>query len=142
MPKHCKTIELPYSAQQIFDVVADVESYPLFLPWCLDLRITKREQDAILADLTVGYKFIRDSFSSRVCLNPAKSIEIEYLNGPMKNLENRWSFKDIDGGCEVDFFIDFEFKSAVFEKIAGAFLEKGILRMTDAFKDRAKQLYG
>lgn len=143
MPKHSEKIALPYSSAQMFDLVADVEKYPQFLPWCLNARITRRDGNFFWADLTVGYKFVRERFSSRVELQENKIITVKYLNGPMQNLSNRWSFEENDkGGCDVDFFIDFEFKNPIFKRIAGAFFEKAISRMSAAFRARAKVLYG
>lgn len=143
MPKHSETKTLPYTSQQLFDMVSDIEKYPEFLPWCVACRIKDKRNNIITADLIVGYKVIRERFTSKVTLNEPNDILVEYLDGPMKYLHNRWQFRDLGNGqCEVDFFVDFEFKNPLLQSLMGVFFDEIIRRMTRAFEDRAKELYG
>ena len=114
MPTHAEKRNLPYTPEQLFALVAQVEKYPEFLPWCLASRITRREEKAFYADLVIGYKMVREGFSSKVTLSTPDHIHIEYLKGPMKYLSNHWRFIcEPDGSCTIDFFVDFEFKNVV-----------------------------
>ena len=120
MPRHSETRVLPYTAAQMYDLVADVASYPQFLPWCSAARIRSRtpegEVEVMLADLVISFKVFREKFGSRVTLKPVEnSIDTEYLDGPFKYLKSTWDFKDVEGGCEVAFFVDFEFKNAILQ---------------------------
>jgi coenzyme Q-binding protein COQ10 len=143
MPTHAEKRKLPYSAQQLFDLVADVNAYPQFLPWCIASRINKREDNVFYADLVIGYKMIREQFGSRVLLEEPHHIHVEYLEGPMKHLSNHWRFIDEDdGGCTIDFHVDFEFKNAVLQNLIGVFFEKAVTKMVSAFEKRAEDLYG
>ncbi len=147
MPTHSETRTLPYSAQQMYDLVADVASYPKFLPWCAAARIRsvtpEDTQRVMLADLVISFKVFRERFGSRVVLkDSARSIDTEYLDGPFKFLKSTWDFKDIDGGCEVAFFVDFEFKNAILQKVIGVVFNEAMHRIVRAFEDRAKDLYG
>ena len=142
MPTHIEQREMPYSAEQMFDLVAGVERYPEFLPWCLASRITKREGDVFYADLIIGYKMVREKFTSKVTLTRPGLVHVEYLSGPMKYLSNHWRFIDGPGGsCTVDFHLDFEFKNPVFQKLMGMFFNEAVKRMVQAFEDRARDLY-
>ncbi len=142
MPTHAQKRVVPYTPDQMFGLVADVEAYPRFLPWCLAATITRHEGDAFYADLTIGYKFIRERFSSRVSLDKPHHIHVEYLGGPMRHLSNHWNFTAMaSGGCEIDFYIDFAFKNRMFQAIAGVFFTEGLRRMVHAFETRAKELY-
>ncbi len=142
MPTHAEKRKLPYAPKQLFDLVADVERYPEFLPWCLSCKITRREGDVIYADLVIGYKMVRERFGSRVTLNSPDSIQVEYLTGPMKYLSNQWKFiPEKDGGCTIDFYVDFEFKNFVLQKLMGLFFNEAVRRMVAAFEGRAKALY-
>lgn len=143
MPTHAETRILPYTQEQLFDLVAAVDKYPEFLPWCLASRITKREGDVFYADLIIGYKMVREKFGSRVTTKRPDHIHVEYLSGPMKHLSNHWKFKRLkDGSCEIDFYVDFEFKNPVFQKLMGLFFNEAVRRMVSAFEDRANALYG
>ncbi|MEP3632757.1 MAG: type II toxin-antitoxin system RatA family toxin [Shimia thalassica] len=147
MPTHSETRTLPYSSQQMYDLVADVASYPKFLPWCAAARIRsvtpEDAQRVMLADLVISFKVFRERFGSRVVLkDSARSIDTEYLDGPFKFLKSTWDFKDIDGGCEVAFFVDFEFKNAILQKVIGVVFNEAMHRIVRAFEDRAKDLYG
>jgi coenzyme Q-binding protein COQ10 len=142
VPTHAEKRKLPYAPKQLFDLVADVERYPEFLPWCLSCKITRREGDVIYADLVIGYKMVRERFGSRVTLNSPDSIQVEYLTGPMKYLSNQWKFiPEKDGGCTIDFYVDFEFKNFVLQKLMGLFFNEAVRRMVAAFEGRAKALY-
>lgn len=147
MPKFETTRRVAYSAQQMFDIVADVERYPEFLPLCEGLRVESRRElgDAteIVATMTVGYKAIRESFRTRVTLRPSEpSILVEYLDGPFRRLENRWTFRASGQASEVHFFIDYEFRSPMLGLLMGAMFDKAFRRFTAAFEDRARQIYG
>ncbi len=143
MTTHAETRIVPYSPQQMFDLVADVDRYPEFLPWCIGARITKRDGNVMLGDLIIGYKLIRERFSSEVTLDPPHRIQVKYLHGPLSYLSNHWTFTPTeDGGCRVDFFIDFEFRTAILQKLMSLFFHEAVRRMVGAFEARARDLYG
>jgi coenzyme Q-binding protein COQ10 len=148
MPTHAEKRHMPYTAKQMYDLVADIGSYPQFLPWCSAARERRRTQDGpcevIDADLVISFKVFRERFGSRVTLHPEESrIDVEYLDGPFKFLINHWKFIPTDdGGCDVDFFVDFEFKSAILQKIIGVVFTQAMQRIVAAFESRAKALYG
>lgn len=143
MPTHAEQRAMPYSCEQMFDLVAGVDRYPEFLPWCLASRITKREGDVFYADLIIGYKMIREKFGSRVTALRPDHVHVEYLSGPMKHLSNHWRFlPQPDGTCIIDFYVDFEFKNPVLQKLIAVFFEEAVKRMVGAFETRARQLYG
>lgn len=143
MPVHQETRFLPYTPEQVYSLVADIERYPEFLPWCVACRIKKRESATVLiADLAVGFKMVREQFTSRVTLDPPKAITVEYLNGPFEHLRNTWGFRPAPGGTEVDFFLSFEFRSRLLQTIIGALFEEAVHRMVGAFEARAARLYG
>lgn len=137
-----------HSADDMFALVARVEEYPLFLPLCEALTVKRREQtetsEVLIATMTVGYKLIRESFTTRVELDrPARSILVEYLDGPFSHLENRWTFKPLgDGVCEVDFYIAYSFGSRLFERLVGGLFDKAVQKYTHAFEARADAVYG
>ena len=144
MPIHAEQRLLPYRPDQLFDLVADIERYPDFLPWCLGARVTRREGNVINADLIIGFRMIRERFKSRVTLDrPASRIDVAYLDGPFKYLNNHWIFEPAPGGqTRLDFFVDFEFRSALLSKLIGVLFNEAVRRMVAAFEARAKQLYG
>ena len=147
MPAHQETRVLPYSAQQMYDLVADVASYPEFLPWTAAARIRsvedKGDYSEMLADLVVSFKVFRERFGSQVLLWPEqKKIDTSYLDGPFKHLESTWQFMDVDGGCEVNFEVDFEFKNRIQQGAAGMFFNEAMHRIVRAFEERAKELHG
>ncbi len=143
MPTHAEKRHLPYTPEQLFDLVAGVEKYPEFLPWCISSKITKREGNVIYADLVIGYKMIREKFGSKVTLARPDAIHVEYLSGPMKYLSNHWRFiRESDGTCSIDFHVDFEFKNAIFRSLMGIFFNEIVRRMVAAFETRAQALYG
>ena len=146
MPTHTEKRIMPYTAKQMYDLVADVETYPDFLPWCAATRIRKvtkgSHKTIIEADLIIAFKVFRERFGSRVTLKDEKfSIDVEYLDGPFKYLNNHWIFRDVDGGCEADFFVDFEFKSRVLQALIGVVFNEAMQRIVKAFEMRADDLY-
>lgn len=147
MPTHSETRTLPYSAQQMYDLVADVARYPQFLPWCAAARIRQIVPDGdarrMEADLVISFKVFREKFGSRVMLYDAdRKIETEYLDGPFRYMKSNWAFRDVEGGCEVDFFVDFEFRNAVLQGIIGVVFNEAMQRIVRAFERRADALYG
>jgi coenzyme Q-binding protein COQ10 len=143
MPHHHERRNLPYSAAQMYDLVADVARYPEFLPWVTAIRVRKDSETEMLADMIVGFKSLRETFSSRVVKTPKTQICVDYLDGPMKHLHNVWQFEDaIGGGSVVDFTVDFSFRNRVFEALAGQFFDSALRKMTSAFIERADALYG
>lgn len=152
MPKTHDTRDLPYSARQMYDLVADVESYPQFLPWNSAARIRSRETrddgaEEITADLVISFKVFRERFGSRVVLWPENQdgllkIDTEYLDGPFKYMRSGWTFQDRpEGGCHVEFFVDFEFKNAILQRLIGVVFNEAMSRIVRAFEDRARKLY-
>lgn len=126
----------------MYDLVADVARYGEFLPWVSGVRVTSNSETEMVADLLVGFKAIKEKFTSRVKKDRPNAIRVDYLDGPMKYLHNEWTFRDLpEGGCAVGFMVDFQFKSRVFEAIAGQFFDRALTKMTDAFEARAEALY-
>lgn len=143
MPKHTETRNLPYTPEQMFDMVADVRRYPEFLPWTAAVRIRSDSPTETIADLAVGFKAIKETFTSRVKKDRPQSIEIDYIEGPLKYLHNEWSFEPAEnGGTNVQFSVDFAFRSRIFEALAGQMFDRALRRMTGAFEARAAALYG
>lgn len=147
MPTHAEKRRMPYSAEQMFALIADIEKYPEFLPWCAGCRIRGRRADevgeVVDADLIISFKVFRERFGSRVTIKPdSRQIDVEYLDGPFKYLNNNWTFHPIsESECEVDFFVDFEFKSRTLQAIIGVVFGEAMRRIVRAFEDRAKVLY-
>ena len=141
MPKHRERRFLPHTPDQLYDLVSDIEDYPNFLPWCVGLRVINRDDCVIRADMVVGFKLLREKFTSKVNLTPKKRIDVQYLNGPFRYLENRWLFIEKDGGCEIDFFIDFEFRSLLLRKVMEPLFHEAVRRMVSAFESRATQKF-
>ena len=142
MPKHIETRHLPYSAEQMFDLVADVKRYTEFLPWVSAMRVRQDTPTETLADMIVGFKGLRETFTSRVRKARPDTITVDYLDGPLKFLRNEWRFRPEPGGCAVEFTVDFAFKNRVFEMLAGQVFQAALRRMTGAFETRAAALYG
>jgi coenzyme Q-binding protein COQ10 len=143
MPHHHERRSLPHSAAQMYDLVADVKRYPEFLPWVSAIRVRQDSKTEMLADMVVGFKSLRETFSSRVVKTPHSTIIVDYLDGPMKHLHNQWRFEDVTGGGSVvDFTVDFSFRNRVFEALAGQFFDAALRKMTGAFIERADSLYG
>lgn len=147
MTTHAETRFLPYSAQQMYDLVADVASYPQFLPWTAAARIRSVTplgdgRDEMLADLVISFKVFREKFGSRVILDPARHhVGTEYLDGPFRHMRSTWDFSDRPGGCEVRFFVDFEFRNAILQGVIGLVFNEAMLRVVRAFEARAAVLY-
>lgn len=142
MPRHSETRHLPYAAEQMFDLVADVKRYPEFLPWVSAMRVRHDTSVETTADMIVGFKGLRETFSSRVRKSRPDSITVDYIDGPLKFLRNEWRFRAEPGGCTVEFTVDFAFKNRVFELLAGQVFQAALRRMTGAFETRAAALYG
>jgi coenzyme Q-binding protein COQ10 len=143
MPGIHEVRRLPYSAEQMFDLVADVGRYAEFLPWVVAVRVRENSDTEMVADMLVGFKQLREKFTSRVIKRRPNHIEVHYLDGPMRDLDNRWRFRPLDsGGCEVDFCVDFTFKNRIFEALAGQYFDRAFRRMVAAFEARADALYG
>lgn len=142
MPTHAERKVLPYTPEQMYALVADVERYPEFLPWCLAARIRRREGNVMWADLVIGFKMVRERFTSRVELDESKCrIDVQYTDGPFQYLNNHWIFERHPDGCLIDFYVDFEFRSKMLQKIMGLLFNEAVRRMVQAFETRAHQLY-
>jgi coenzyme Q-binding protein COQ10 len=148
VPQFSTKRRVRHAAAEMFDLVADVERYPEFVPLCRDLKVKVRTQgegtEIVVADMTVAYKLIRETFTSRVTLDrPKLQILVEYLSGPFSHLQNRWVFQQVDEkSCDVEFFIAYEFKSRVLAALMGAMFDTAFRRFADAFEKRADVVYG
>jgi coenzyme Q-binding protein COQ10 len=144
MITHAEQRLLGYRPEQMFDLVADVERYPEFLPWCIGARIRERRERLMVADLIIGFKMIRERFTSRVDLDREHlTIQVAYADGPFKYMTNRWRFEPAgEGGCRIDFYVQFEFRSAMLQRLIGVLFHEAVRRMVGAFEGRARQLYG
>lgn len=150
MPTHAEKRTVPYTAEEMYALIADVGRYPEFLPWCAAARVrgtrplTDGSGEVMDADLIVSFKVYREKFGSRVTLKPAaRTIDVEYLDGPFRYLKNHWRFIDAGAGrCEIDFFVDFEFRSAILQKLIGLVFTEAMHRIVRAFEKRAEALYG
>ncbi len=147
MPHHHETRKVPHTADQMFALVADVARYPEFLPWNSAARIRSRSPiaggEVMEADLVISFKLFREKFGSRVVLWPAdRRIETEYLDGPLKHLKSVWLFRDLpEGGCEVDFTVDFEFRNPILARVIGLVFNEAMTRIVRAFETRAAVVY-
>ncbi|MCB2136102.1 MAG: type II toxin-antitoxin system RatA family toxin [Rhodobacteraceae bacterium] len=149
MPTHSETRALPWTAEEMFALVADVGRYPEFLPWTAAARIRSRRpagagKEVMEADLVISFKVFRERFGSRVVLDPAAGrIDTEYLDGPFRYMRSNWTFRDRPGGgCDVGFFVDFEFRNAILQKLIGVVFDEAMRRVVRAFETRAEALYG
>jgi coenzyme Q-binding protein COQ10 len=143
MTAYREKVTVPYTPQQMYELVAGVERYPDFLPWCIGARILKRDMNVIYADLVIGWKVLRERFSSKVVLTPHSAVQFDYTNGPLKYLHGDWRFSPTpEGGCLVEFQVDFEFKSRTLALVMGGVFSELVYRMVGAFESRAHQLYG
>ncbi|MEO1207444.1 MAG: type II toxin-antitoxin system RatA family toxin [Pseudomonadota bacterium] len=147
MPTYTTRRKMRFSPEQMYDLVADVDAYPQFLPLCESLNVTSRSKEAdrtvLVATMGVGYKAIRERFTTRVTLfEDENKILVEYLDGPFRHLENRWRFLPAQGGCEVDFYISYEFRSRMLGLLMGAMFDKAFRKFADAFEARAGVIYG
>jgi coenzyme Q-binding protein COQ10 len=142
MPTHAEQRVLPYTPEQLFALVADIERYPEFLPWCIGARIKERQPNLVVADLIIGFKVFRERFTSRVALDPPGKIDVTYAEGPFRYLDNHWTFERAPEGCRIGFFVDFEFKSRLMQKVIEVLFSEAVRRMVGAFEKRAYDLYG
>ena len=148
MPLYRTTRRVRHSAGDMFDLVADVENYPNFVPLCTALKVRRRTPgpegtEILVADMEVGYKAIRERFTSRVTLDRARlRILVEYVDGPFSRLENRWVFKEAEGGCDVEFYISYEFRSRALGLLMGAMFDQAFRKFAAAFEARADEVYG
>ena len=146
MTRHTEQRLLPYSAAQIYDLVADVARYPEFLPWTAAARIRSRARfdggEVLEADLVISFKLFRERFGSRVTLWPESRIDTEYLDGPFKHLKSHWTFAEDAKGCRVDFQVDFEFRNVILQGIIGVVFNEAMRQVVRAFERRAAELYG
>jgi coenzyme Q-binding protein COQ10 len=142
MPRHSETRFLPYTPDQLFELVADVASYDEFLPWVSAVRVRSNSETEMVADLIVGFNAFKERFTSRVTKERPNNICVDYIEGPLKYLKNEWRFDPAQGGTNVYFSVDFAFKSRIFESLAGQMFDRALRRMTGAFEKRAEQLYG
>ncbi len=146
MPKHSEIRTMPYTASQMYALVADVERYPDFLPWCAAARIRsvtpEGDSEVMAADLVISFKVFRERFGSTVTLWPKQNkIDTKYLDGPFKYLQSTWAFSDTKGGCAVDFAVDFEFRNVILQKVIGVVFNQAMQRIVRAFEQRAADLY-
>ena len=143
MPRHSESRNLPYSPEQMFDLVADVKRYQEFLPWVAATRVRSDSETLMVADLVVGFRALKETFTSRVTKQRPHGLTVDYIEGPLKYLHNSWKFaSDGKGGTDIDFCVDFAFKSRIFEALAGQMFDRALRRMIGAFESRAHQLYG
>ncbi|WP_379546743.1 type II toxin-antitoxin system RatA family toxin [Qipengyuania sp. DSG2-2] len=143
MPGIRETRDLPYSCEQMFDLVADVGRYREFLPWVIATRVRSENETEMVADMVVGFKAIRESFTSRVEKDRPNFLRVHYVDGPLRDLDNTWGFEPLPaGGCRIDFCVEFTFKNRVFERLAGQYFDRAFRRMVEAFETRANALYG
>ena len=143
MPGSRETRRLPYSCEQMFDLVADVGRYGEFLPWVVATRVRSDTEQEMTADMLVGFKAIREKFTSRVTKDRPNRIDVHYMDGPLRDLDNSWVFRPTeDGGCEIDFCVQFTFRNSVFEALAGQYFDRAFRKMVEAFEKRADELYG
>jgi coenzyme Q-binding protein COQ10 len=143
MPKHHETRQLPYTPEQMYDLVADVARYGEFLPWVTAIRVRSDSETQMVADMIVGFKGLRETFTSRVEKTRPQEIHVDYLEGPLKYLHNDWRFRpNGESGCLVDFAVDFAFRNRVFEMLAGQVFDRALRKMIGAFETRAAELYG
>jgi coenzyme Q-binding protein COQ10 len=142
MPTFANRVEVPYRPDQLFDLVADINKYPEFLPWCGAARVRTRSEAELLADLTIRFGPFRESFTSRVSLEHPHRIRARYENGPFQYLNNQWVFSPRPAGAQVDFWVDFEFRNRILQAAIGAVFSEAVKRMVSAFIKRARDVYG
>ncbi|MEE8663412.1 MAG: type II toxin-antitoxin system RatA family toxin [Acetobacter sp.] len=142
MPTHAERKLLGYTPEQIFDLVAKVEDYPKFLPWCVGVRVISRTENELVADMSIGFGPFRETFTSRVSLNHPEEVRVRYEKGPFRYLNNVWKFSSRPNGCLVDFFVDFEFKSRILQAAIGVVFNEAVRLMVAAFVRRAREVYG
>ena len=142
MQTHAEKKHLPHTREQMFQLVSDIENYSEFLPWCISTRIRSREVNELLADMVIGYKVFRAGFTSRVILTEPERIDVTYSRGPFKYLTNHWIFlPEADGTCTVDFYVEFEFRSNLMQKMIGLVFNEAVKKMVHSFEERAYFVY-
>jgi len=142
MPSHAEKKVLPYTPEQMFDMVVDVAAYPEFLPWCIATRVRQSSDTELVADMIIGFKMFREQFTTRDTLVRPNAIHVEYEDGPFKYLKNHWLFQSEGEHCLVDFSVEFEFRSHLLEMAIGKVFTEAVHRMVGAFEKRADALYG
>lgn len=142
MPTHAEKRILRQSPEQIFQIVADVHRYPEFLPWCAAARVLSRDEAQLVADLTIGFKMFRETFRSEVTLDRPGLVQVKYLDGPFRYLNNTWRLNPVPQGTEVDFFVDFEFRSRLLQAVIGTVFNEAVRVMVRAFERRAMAMHG
>ncbi|MEQ7872735.1 type II toxin-antitoxin system RatA family toxin [Sphingomonas sp. ASV193] len=143
MPRHSETKHLPYTPEQLFELVADVANYDKFLPWVSAVRVRSNSETEMVADLIVGFGAFKERFTSKVTKQRPSTITVDYVEGPLKYLKNEWRFEPgAEGGTDLFFSVDFAFKSRLFETLAGQMFDRALRKMTGAFEQRAAALYG
>ncbi len=143
MPGIREVRRMPWSAEQMFDLVADVARYGEFLPWVVATRVRSDSETEMIADILIGFKALREKFTSRVEKRRAELIKVHYVDGPLRDLDNVWAFSACEGGgCEVEFSVEFTFRNAMFERLAGQYFDRAFRKMVGAFEARAEELYG
>jgi coenzyme Q-binding protein COQ10 len=142
MPTHAERQLVPYSSEQLFDIVADVGKYPQFLPWCVGARVRHQTETELVADLTIGFGPFREGFTSRVTLDRPHRVTVKYENGPFRYLNNQWDFSPRGSSTEVAFFVEFEFRSRILQAAIGVVFNEAVKRMVNAFRKRARDVYG
>jgi coenzyme Q-binding protein COQ10 len=143
MPGIRETRRLPYSAAQMFDLVSDVSRYGEFLPWVVATRVRSDSEHEMIADMLVGFNALREKFTSRVTKQRPELIRVHYVDGPLRDLDNTWHFRPLgDDACEIDFHVEFAFRNAMFERLAGQYFDRAFRKMVNAFETRAAALYG
>ena len=148
MISHSETRTLSYSAEQMFNLVSDIERYPEFIPWCEAVRINscdlihKRNIKIVNADMVVSFKVFRDTLTSEVTIDKkSNTVNVEYINGPFTFLKNQWLFKNLENQCEISFYVEFEFKSKIMQRVVGLIFHEAMKRIVKAFEKRARELY-
>lgn len=142
MPRHSEQRFLPYTPEQLFELVADVKRYDEFLPWVTAVRVRSSSETELVADLIVGFGAFRERFTSRVKKDRPSAITVDYVEGPLKFLHNEWRFEPAEGGTMLGFTVDFAFRNRLFEAVAGQVFDRALRKMTNAFEERAAALYG
>lgn len=146
MPTHGEQRQLPYQPRQLYELVADVGRYPEFLPWCVAARVRENDSRHVVADLVIGFRMVRERFTSKVSLRDEPDqplrIDVTYVEGPFRYLNNHWIFYEKDGGTLIDFFVDFEFRSKLLQTMIQPLFNEAVRRMVGSFESRARQLYG
>ena len=142
MPTHAEHKLVPFTPEQLFDLVADVGRYPEFLPWCAGAKVRSHTATEVVADLTIGFGPFRESFTSRVALDRPREVRVHYEHGPFRYLNNQWTFTPHPHGCRVDFFVDFELRSRLLQSAIGVVFNQAVQRMVNAFLKRARDVYG